>query len=824
MSSDHEKTHTSDEHPGPSYLPRKLGAFVLTRRLGYGGQGEVWEARDERLGRLVALKVLARPIAFGDTEAESRLRDRFTREAEVAARLEHPGICSIYEFGQTEGTPWIAMQLVTGRSLRETLDGDDNPSSRPTIDGEAVTEVVGRARDQHRAPPKEDSERDDSQTTRTRSTPKTKRSVAFALEFVEATARALHVAHEAGLVHRDLKPANLMVTPAGEPVILDFGLAIDTLADDPSLTGTGDLVGTPAYLSPEQIEPRFGSVDRRTDVHALGVVLYECLTSQRPFTAPTRDALYRCITSEPVVNPRSLVPAITRDLGVVVTTALAKDPTHRYADALALAEDLRRVREHEPILARPPGPLTRTLRWGRRNPLVASLLLAIFLILAGVTLWTTRKNRSLENALGEYERLADLRRLADAHRDADALWPLRPALAPKIEAWIERQKPLLERREGHTEALARLDPEAGDADALFRRENLERLCAELDTFATPESGLHARMQRRLAEAQRIGAASLVDAAAAWRAAGERIASNPRYGGLELPPQLGLIPLGPDPASGLEEFLHWASHAPAARASIGRRSDSIAMTADQGLVLVLVPGGGFTMGAQGLDQTAPNFSPTAEPDQEPTQVVELRPFFVSKFETTQAQWRRLSGKNPSQYALGYEGVAELHGAIDDRNPVESITWDEAQEMGRRYDLTLPTEAQWEYLARLAKGDPARANLAGRETRAHFTLRDDRHEDPFLIHAPVGSFPADGLGLHDLLGNVWEWCRDPYCDYRLPARPGDGLRTIEGTETRLLRGGAFNAPPRDAHPALRRTIDRSIRDDFLGVRYIRSLETP
>ncbi len=314
-----------------------LGPYRLLEELGRGGQAMVHLAEDTRLGRRVALKILT---GLGPL-SETAMR-RFKREAEVASRLDHPGICAVYDAGIEQGTPYIAMQHVDGTTLAERIDTTRSEKGSTT-----------------------------GSTTRS--------EVQELVNLVEKAARALHAAHEAGIVHRDVKPGNIMVTPGGDPVLLDFGLAAGEDSGLVTLTATEDRPGTLAYMSPEQLMDRPVRLDRRTDVYSLGVTLYEGLTLRRPFRAETREAMYQAIQYETPENPRRFNPHLSRDLKAVLDTALEKDRNRRYQTALDLAEDLRRVREMEPVAARPPGAVGRTLRWARRRPVRAALVVVAIL-------------------------------------------------------------------------------------------------------------------------------------------------------------------------------------------------------------------------------------------------------------------------------------------------------------------------------------------------------------------------------------------------------------------------------------------------------------
>ncbi|MBN2193541.1 MAG: tetratricopeptide repeat protein, partial [Polyangiaceae bacterium] len=205
------------------------------------------------------------------------------------------------------------------------------------------------------------------------------------VRLIEKAARALHAAHEAGIVHRDVKPGNILVTPTSEPVLLDFGLAGEVAGELSAFTRTGELFGTPAYMSPEQLLAKRIRLDRRTDVYSLGATLYECVTLRRPFEAPTREALYHAIEVKDPPNPRKLNPLVPADLKVVLEKALEKDRDRRYPTAEAFADDLQRVRTGEPITVRPVSRAGRAVRWARRRPFHAVVLLTLVIGLPLVT-------------------------------------------------------------------------------------------------------------------------------------------------------------------------------------------------------------------------------------------------------------------------------------------------------------------------------------------------------------------------------------------------------------------------------------------------------
>lgn len=310
----------------------RFGEFELVREIGRGGMGLVYLAAQPSMNRRVALKLIRL-----DYLNQERARVRFQREVAAVSSLDHPGICTVYEAGEVDGTPYIAMRYIEGETLAQRI---------------ATARETG------------DNTTSEKQTFAT-------------IALIEKVALALHHAHESGLIHRDVKPGNIIVTPDEAPVLLDFGLARFEESSGDSLTMTGDAIGTPAYMSPEQISPAGRLMDRRTDVYSLAVTLFESLTLRAPFAAPTREGLYRQILHGGRFDASTLQRAMPRDLQIVLATAMERDPQRRYATAQAFADDLRRVRLLQPITVRSPSRAERLWRWTRREPLKATIAVAV---------------------------------------------------------------------------------------------------------------------------------------------------------------------------------------------------------------------------------------------------------------------------------------------------------------------------------------------------------------------------------------------------------------------------------------------------------------
>jgi WD40 repeat protein/tRNA A-37 threonylcarbamoyl transferase component Bud32 len=295
-----------------------LGRFELLGIVGRGAFGTVYKARDPELDRTVAVKV---PRAGNLAGAQELVR--FLREARSAAQLRHPSIVTIHEVGQRDGLPYLVSDFVQGVTLADQLSAR-RPGFRE------------------------------------------------AAELVAAVADALQYAHEQGVVHRDIKPSNIMLGAAGRPCVMDFGLA-KREAGEITMTVEGQVLGTPAYMAPEQARGEGHAVDGRCDVYSLGVVLYQLLTGELPFRGTQRMLLHQVLHDEPR-SPRSLNDRIPRDLETVCLMAMAKEPGRRYQTAQDFADDLRRWLKGEPIKARPVGAWERGWRWAKRRPAAAGLL------------------------------------------------------------------------------------------------------------------------------------------------------------------------------------------------------------------------------------------------------------------------------------------------------------------------------------------------------------------------------------------------------------------------------------------------------------------
>jgi serine/threonine protein kinase len=336
---------TSKERPLPAFPGHEVVAEI-----GHGGMGVVFKALDVRLGRPVAIKTIAESRWASREQVE-----RFLNEARAIARLRHENIIPIHAIAEHDGRPYITLELAEGGNLAQFL---------------AETPL---------AP-------------------------ALAAELVAKLARAVHYAHVAGVVHRDLKPSNVLLTADGVPKVSDFGLA-RLLDADSTLTGSGQPIGTPSYMAPEQAKGRSKEVGPAADIYALGAILYQALTTRPPFLGSSAVETLNLVMSTQVVPPRQSRPEVPRDLETICLKCLEKQPIKRYTSASDLAEDLRRFLERRPIAARPVSSVEHMWRWCLRNPVVAMSVAAVFAILLISSIvsaaWAIRATRAENRAQSE---------------------------------------------------------------------------------------------------------------------------------------------------------------------------------------------------------------------------------------------------------------------------------------------------------------------------------------------------------------------------------------------------------------------------------------
>ncbi len=733
----------------------EISGLSITRRLGEGGRGAVWLAHDEASDSLVAVKVLSPAAQLSTLQLE-----RFRREGVVAEKLDHPGIVSVLRTGAENGLPFIVMEWVDGLDLAQEISMLRSISPRPS-DSKALLASIDASR-----------------------------RIEVCARILREAAEALHFAHEQQIIHRDIKPQNILLAGELQPRLVDFGLARNESAD--TITVSGEVEGTPNYMSPEQVHARRAIIDRRTDVYSLGVVLYELLTLTRPFEAPTLRQVMDNITSRTPPRARSLNPDIPIDLETICHHAMEKRPEDRYATAAELAADLDRFLSHQSIEARPVPGRVRALRWCQSHKSI--LALGLFAVIAPVVAFWLSVNQERsrrfaeigESLRAEVDRpkvTPESRRILE---QAQALRSRLGSLPPDLERLRERLRERLSAAaaqvsgEGRA-ALSRVrtrsprlsitTPDTSESRANFL-EGLERTVEA----ALLSGGLNATLSQMLIEA--ASATVVIDMTsddvdpAGAEVFVQRI--DPLTGELASAQLMGTIPLDPQLLSpGHYRFSVWKNGAASAEwkrwlehpGRTYRLSARLVPDATARDGMISVAGGSVT---QAFDVIDANDSAITESI---PITLEVAPFWIDESPVTHGEYAAFVNATgaPEPFFWRADGPRPDNW---DELPVAGVSLDDARAYAEWRGARLPTLAEWELAVRGPEGHPFPWGKEADERLDAFQLgRPDRfpkppEKDP-LEHlfewyvaniVAVGTTPAESRGPNGLdqpIGNVWEW---------------------------------------------------------------------
>jgi serine/threonine protein kinase len=626
-----DSSPTQDSAPASQAPLPAIPGYEIVRKLGRGGMGVVYLARHVQLKRQVALKMI-----LSGSHATVEEEARFLNEAEAVAALRHSNIVQVYEIGQHQGQPFMALEYVPGGTLAQIL------KEKPLAPRQAA-------------------------------------------QLLEQLARGMNAAHQAGIVHRDLKPGNVLLTTDGVPKVTDFGLAKRIEGGD-GVTMTGAIVGTARYMAPEQANGEGKRVGPTADVYALGAILYECLTGRPPFQGDSVAEILRQVTGQEPTPPHQLQARLPKDLETICLKCLQKEPRKRYASADALAEDLRRWQANEPIRARPVSYQERIIKWGRRRPAVAALLLLMVLGVPGIV-WkyvdaeqqrgiaeSKEKEATheaakakmasdflvsifeLSNASGHYGAVTARQILADAEKRIPLEFADQPELQAELLSAIESVYDKITAKA----PIAMILEVSGTVQLKSNKHGNQPLL--------PQMLLYAGDRLHLAADAQVQLVFLCDLHK------ERLTSAR---------EVTLRRKGCEPADAVHD-----------------RDSNILMT------FVPLPKGTFYMGGGGGMVG------------KQTEITE--DFEIAVHDVTQGQWQAVMGNNPSYFSRFGGGQDQVKDISDEELklfPVEQVSWDDAQafikklnaeNLGSGYVYRLPTAAEWEYACR---GGATAARVAG-----------------------------------------------------------------------------------------------------------------
>ena len=702
--------NSSDEHEAPQHDRYRVEGVV-----GSGGMGVVFRVRDAVLDRVVAMKVVRTAARGADPKSPtlSRSLARFFDEARITSRLAHPGVVPIHELGRDEqGRAFFTMRLVEGETLAELLSGSGQAGAADDLG--KLLDVLRRACE----------------------------TVAYS--------------HSRGVIHRDLKPANIMVGRFGEVYVMDWGLARDRTEEsertergqklaamlfepdtrvapgEPLATLDGDVVGTPAYMPPEQARGELAELDATADVYALGAMLYHLCAGRAPFAGiQGPHAKLAALREGPPRKLGHVREDLSPELVAICERAMQREPRRRYPDVGALGDDLSAFLQGRVVLAFESGPWAQFRKWvGRNRRLAGVALFAGLASLAAVAgVFATLFVRDVERSVSQ--RFQDLERLDDWEDLVAGLWPALPSELPRMDDFVADAQALVDRygsRELRQETSER-DPGQVELVEQWSRGKQRALLLAVRELADPDQGAIAQVRARIATARAI---AQLESSPAIRSAREALEARGTLAP-SVASRPGWLPRGVDPVSGFEVFEHLPS---ASLARLESGVDAMLATAleppfaDCGVLLVALP-------RQSVDPTI-GIQPGTELPPDVLVEREVAPFFVAKYELTTSQAARL-GHAASRSRAGLDPVRGLSAHDADRLCIAAA-------------LDLPTGDQW--LSAAAGGVRSAVWWGAADDLTRWNEFEVIAPDP-VRPEPVGSRTPNPFGLYDMLGNVEEW---------------------------------------------------------------------
>jgi len=855
-----DRLDTSRLEPG-----QRIGRFQLRSFISKGGMGQVWMALDQDLQREVALKLVLPDRIRG------RDLDQFLREARAGGRAQHRNIVTTLAYGTDDGLPWIAQELIEGSwTLKDFLEEQRKSEALAKTYYRDVAALVAQIADgiqvAHEAGVIHRDVKPANILINSDGVPKV---ADFGLARV-ADDSFHSVTGEFAGTWAYMSPEQVTAKRIGmdhRTDVFSLGVVLYEL-----LALRRPFEGDTAAQIAERIlfvDPPEATTVRSQCPAELALICAKALqkspAARYETMAEFAADLRRHLANEPIIakppslaqrclkwsrrNPNKTVAAGVTSISLVIVSVLA----------LRLADALGDSRVNEALAHRQAGELEV-----ERQKVLLALSSA------------TEERQRAEAERADVLRLSQQQDLDDLLAEVDDLWPPHPEAIPALSSWVERAGRLLEdlplheakRKELRALALPADQAESSEQtidkqewvfpedreDARWWNDQLSQLIAGLellrDELLPPEkvsaSSLTTNKEgelpwgwsvsKRLAFAQGLeaGFAPGGEYDAVWQRELPAIrASDPSLS--ELEPQLGLVPIGVDPRSGLWEFADLATGSVPARGSGGE----LVRDEETGLVMVLIPGGTFLMGAQTSDPEAPNYDPQARDYETPAHEVSLSPYFLSKYEMTQAQWIRTIGNNPSRWYAPetYSPTWNRDGKRGSMlNPVEQVDWIASNELCERLGLQLPSEAQWENGCRAHtssvfwSGDtidslPSVANTCDQYAKNNDGASWAGHDpidDGNTVHSSTGSYEPNAFGLYDIHGNVWEWCIDTYDDAAYKqGREVDPVGNPSASAYRVMRGGAFNQMAEAARAAKRGGMGPQSTSYSLGLRPARKV---